>query len=67
MSDLSKLLENVSGESWLALTQDEKKIVGRGEDIAPAIEEAKENGEDDPLLVWSPKAWIPAVYSSVKH
>jgi len=67
MSDLSKLLENVSGESWLALTQDEKKIVGRGEDIAEAIEEAKENGEDDPLLVWSPKAWIPAVYSSVKH
>ncbi len=65
MADLSKLLENAPRERWLALTQDGRKIVGRGEDIAEAIEEAKENGEDDPLLLWSPKSWIPAVYSGV--
>jgi len=65
MADLSVLLEKAPRECWLALTQDEKKIVGRGEDIAEAIEEAKENGEDDPLLLWSPKSWIPVVYSGV--
>lgn len=65
MADLSKLLENAPRDCWLALTQDQRKVVGRGEDIAEAIEEAKENGEDDPLLLWSPKSWIPAVYSGV--
>lgn len=65
MADLTEVLENAPGNCWLALAKDESKIVGRGEDIAEAIEEAKENGEDDPLLMWSPKAWIPAVYSGV--
>ena len=46
MADLSKILENAPGECWLALNEDESKIVGRGEDIREAIEEAKENGVD---------------------
>jgi hypothetical protein len=63
MADLSKVLEKAPRDCWLALTQDESKVVGRGENIAEALREAKENGEDDPLLIWAPKVWIPAVYS----
>jgi predicted RNase H-like HicB family nuclease len=62
MADLSVILEKAPRECWLALTADETKVVGRGEDIAEAVEEAKENGENDPVLIWAPKAWIPAVY-----
>jgi len=65
MADLSELLKKAPRECWLALTSDETKIVGRGEDIAEAVEEAKENGENDPVLIWAPKVWIPAVYSRV--
>jgi len=62
MADLSQILEKAPRECWLALAADESKIVGRGEDIAEAVEEAKSNGEDDPVIIWAPKEWIPAVY-----
>ena len=62
MADLSAMLEAAPRECWLALTQDESKVVGRGETIAEAVEDAKDNGEDDPVVLWAPKEWIPAVY-----
>lgn len=62
MADLSTILSTAPRECWLALAQDESKIVGRGEDIAEAVEEAKENGESDPVLLWSPKEWLPVIY-----
>jgi hypothetical protein len=65
MADLSVVLQDAPRECWLALTHDETKVVGRGENIIEAVADAKEHGEDDPLLIWSPKVWIPAVYSHV--
>jgi len=62
MADLSKILEKAPRNCWLALSADETKVVGRGEDIAEAVEDAKEHGEDDPILILAPKEWIPAVY-----
>lgn len=65
MADLSTILSEAPRECWLALAKDESKVVGRGENIAEALDEAKENGEDDPLLIWAPEQWIPSVYSPV--
>lgn len=62
MANLSNILEKAPRECWLALAKDESKVVGRGEHIQDAVQEARENGEDDPVLIWAPKAWIPAVY-----
>ena len=62
MADLSKVLEKAPRDCWLALAKDASKVVGRGENIEEAVREAKENGEDDPLVVWAPKTWSPAVY-----
>jgi len=62
MADLSQILGTAPRECWLALTHDETKVVGRGEDIAEAVEEAREHGEHDPVIIWSPKEWMPAVY-----
>jgi hypothetical protein len=62
MADISGLLDKAPRNCWLALDQAESKVVGRGENIKEAVRHAKENGEDDPVLIWAPKEWIPAVY-----
>jgi hypothetical protein len=62
MSDIANLLQNAPRDCWIALDREEKKVLGRGEDIEEAVKEAKENGEDDPVLMWSPKAWTAGVY-----
>jgi hypothetical protein len=59
--DLSALLQNAPRDCWLALSDDESRIVGRGQSVAQAIEEAKRVGVEDPVIVWSPKTWIPIV------
>ncbi len=46
---------------WLALSEDESRIVGREESIAAAVEEARKAGVEDPVIVWSPKTRIPLV------
>lgn len=62
MPDISEVLEKAPRDCWLALTEDQSKVVGRGENIEEAVAEAKENGENDPVLVLAPKTWAPAVY-----
>jgi alkanesulfonate monooxygenase SsuD/methylene tetrahydromethanopterin reductase-like flavin-dependent oxidoreductase (luciferase family) len=59
--DLSALLRDAPRNCWLALSDDETRIIGRGETIAEAMEEATKAGVDDPVIMWSPKNWIPAV------
>lgn len=62
MADLAEILEKAPRECWLALDRAETKVVGRGENIREAVAEAKEKGEDDPVLIWAPKEWIAGVY-----
>jgi hypothetical protein len=62
MADLSNILEKAPKECWLALAEDQSKVVGRGENIEEAVKEANENGENEPVLIWAPKTWIPSVY-----
>ena len=64
--DLTELLSTASRECWLALNEDQTKIVGRGETIKEAVEEAKKNGTDDPIIIWSPKTWTARIYAEVK-
>ena len=62
MSDIANLLHEAPRECWLALDHDERKVLGRGENIQDAMNEAKEQGEDDPVLLWAPKTWTPGTY-----
>jgi hypothetical protein len=64
--DLTGLLINASRECWLALNEDQDRIVGRGETIREAVDEAKKNGVDDPIVIWSPKVWTARVYSEAR-
>jgi hypothetical protein len=61
-SSLSSVLTNAGRECWLALTEDESKVVGRGETPTEAVEEARRAGVDDPILLYAPKTWSPSVF-----
>jgi hypothetical protein len=60
--DISELLAKAPRNCWLALNEEETAVVGRGETMQEAVEEAKKNGVDDPIVIWAPKNWSPAVY-----
>ena len=65
--DLAVLLRNAPRNCWLALSDDELRIVGRGESVADAVEEAKKAGVEDPVIVWSPKTWIPMILEAERE
>jgi len=39
---------------WVALSQDETKVVGQGKTMGEALEAAKNNGCDEPVLTYAP-------------
>jgi len=51
--DLTKLLAPYKGE-WVALSKDEKEVLGHGRTIDEALQGARERGEDHPILIKSP-------------
>jgi hypothetical protein len=59
--DLSALLRGAPRNCWLALSEDESKIVGSGRTVTEVVEEAKKAGVEDPVVVWSPRSWLPAI------
>lgn len=60
--NLAEVLTGAARNCWLALTDDETRIVGRGETVEKAVEEAQKNGVKDPIVVWAPKKWHYGVY-----
>ena len=56
-TNFSTVLGSAARDCWLALTEDESSVVGRGETPAEAIREAESVGVKDPILIWAPKKW----------
>lgn len=52
-----QILKESAPNSWIALSEDESRVVGRGSTYFEAIENARESGEEDPLLLKMPEAW----------
>jgi hypothetical protein len=53
----ARLLAEERPDSWIALSSDESKIVGRGSTYLEAVQEADQAGEGDPLLIKTPNEW----------
>ena len=51
--DLTKLIEPYAGQ-WVALTPDEKKVLGASENLDEALKQAKDKGISLPFLIKSP-------------
>jgi hypothetical protein len=54
--DLSNLLKDSPPGAWVALSHDEKRIVGTATSMQAAAFQAQLNGEENPLLVRMPLA-----------
>lgn len=59
-----ELLVGAARNAWLALNEDETKIVGKGATLEEAMAEARKNGVSDPVVIWSPKKWVQSIYMS---
>jgi hypothetical protein len=56
-----KMLLEATPNTWLALDDSQSRCVGRGASIAEAIEEARKNGYEDPIMFRVPPDWTPAI------
>ena len=56
-----KILADAPPNSWVALSQDESRVIAKGENYIQAVENAHDAGESDPVLIRVPDAWRPMV------
>lgn len=52
--DLSAVLNGAPRECWLALDEDGTRVVAWAETMEEAVNRAKANGVNEPLMCWSP-------------
>lgn len=57
-----RILSGAKPNSWLALSSDESRVVGRGDSYEEAVADAQSHGESDPLLIRVPDSWEPRVF-----
>ncbi|HXP47243.1 MAG TPA: hypothetical protein VN810_08200 [Terriglobales bacterium] len=60
-SDISSLIDKAPRNCWLALNDEQSELVGHGDTPDAAVDAAQKNGVQEPVLIWSPSQWIPAV------
>jgi hypothetical protein len=46
-------------DSWVALSEDETRVVASGSGFQDVVAKAKANGVSDPVIVKTPKRWLP--------
>ena len=51
------LLRSAPLDAWIALSQDESRIVATGDDYDEAARKAEEAGETDPVILKTPPVW----------
>ena len=57
---LAQLLAQAPRDCWIALSEDESRVVATGTTMEMAVEAAALAGVPDPVLLKSPKEWGPA-------
>ena len=54
-----KILRETKPNTWIALSADESRVVGRGDTYAEAVAEAGIQGEEDPVVLKTLDDWSP--------
>jgi Family of unknown function (DUF5678) len=49
-----ELLSGIAPGTWVAISEDQEKVVGTGSTIEEAIKKAKENGQEKPYVIRVP-------------
>jgi len=55
--DYARMLADSPRNSWIALSEDESKVVGTGNSMEEAVSAAARQGVEEPVLVKTPKQW----------
>jgi hypothetical protein len=53
------ILRSAPLDSWIALSEDESRIVAVGKTYAEAVQKSEEAGVAEPLILRTPKSWLP--------
>ncbi len=56
-----EILSESSPDTWIALSQDESRVIARGDNYIQAVDNAEAAGEKDPVLLLVPTTWTPMV------
>ena len=60
MKDLRfEALQSAPLDSWIALSEDESKIVAVGTSYEEVVKKSENVGVSDPVLIKTPKSWLP--------
>jgi len=60
MGDLRfEVLKAAPLDSWIALSEDESRIVAIGPSYEEAVRQSEDAGVTDPVLVKTPRVWLP--------
>jgi hypothetical protein len=62
VDDRLEMLRNAPLDAWLALSEDESRVVGSASTYGEAVELAAQQGVDDPVLIKTPESWLVPVY-----
>ena len=57
-----RILREAKPDSWIALSADESRVVGRGNTYAEVVAEANLSNETDPVLIKTHLDWSPRFY-----
>ena len=53
------LLRSAPLNSWVALSNDETRIVATGQSFGQVTQMSEDAGEDDPVILRTPSIWAP--------
>jgi Fe2+ transport system protein FeoA len=53
------VLRSAPLNSWIALSEDESKIVAVGSTFSEVVTNSEKAGVSDPIIIKTPKAWAP--------
>jgi len=54
-----ELLRSAPLNSWIALSEDESRIVATGATYSEVVERSERAGESDPVIIRTPEKWVP--------
>ena len=55
--EYARMLAAAPADSWIALSEDESKVVGSGPTMEEAVSAAAKHGVAEPILIKAPKEW----------
>jgi hypothetical protein len=57
-----EMLKTAPPNSWLALSEDESRVIGSAPTYSEAVELAANEGVEDPVLIKTPDEWLTPVF-----